>query len=79
MKTKVSYFRVDMTLRNEKLGYKIRSAQQLRFPYQIVIGGEVSEGTVNVRHYGSSLKATAMTLSAFARTSLTRAVLTNRY
>ena len=52
---KAKGFRVDMDLRNEKLGYKIRSAQTAKIPYQIVIGDqEVSEGTVNVRHYGSA-------------------------
>ena len=52
---KAKGFRVDMDLRNEELGYKIRSAQTAKIPYQIVIGDqEVSEGTVNVRHYGSA-------------------------
>ena len=42
-----------MDLRNEKLGYKIRSAQTSKVPYQLVIGDqEVETGTVNVRRYG---------------------------
>ena len=47
-------FRVEMDLRNEKLGYKIREAQTSKVPYQIVIGDqEVADRTVNVRRYGS--------------------------
>lgn len=46
-------FRVEMDLRNEKLGYKIREAQTSKIPYQLVIGDqEVADGTVNVRRYG---------------------------
>ncbi|MGF3067134.1 threonine--tRNA ligase [Facklamia sp. P12950] len=45
--------RVEMDLRNEKLGYKIRSAQTSKVPYQLVIGDkEVESGNVNVRRYG---------------------------
>lgn len=47
-------FRVEMDLRNEKLGYKIREAQTSKIPYQLVIGDqEVEDGTVNVRQYSS--------------------------
>ncbi|MGO4937207.1 threonine--tRNA ligase [Fundicoccus sp. Sow4_H7] len=47
-------FRVEMDLRNEKLGYKIRSAQTSKIPYQIVIGDEeVENQTVNIRKYGT--------------------------
>ena len=46
-------FRVEMDLRNEKLGYKIREAQTSKVPYQIVIGDqEVESASVNVRRYG---------------------------
>lgn len=52
---KAKGFRVEMDLRNEKLGYKIRSAQTSKVPYQLVIGDqELADGSVNVRHYGSS-------------------------
>ncbi|MBG9981686.1 threonine--tRNA ligase [Aerococcaceae bacterium DSM 111020] len=45
--------RVEMDMRNEKLGYKIREAQTSKVPYQLVIGdAEVAEGTLNVRKYG---------------------------
>ncbi|SDI22279.1 threonine--tRNA ligase [Dolosicoccus paucivorans] len=46
--------RIEMDLRNEKLGYKIREAQTSKVPYQIVIGDqEMEDGTVNIRRYGS--------------------------
>lgn len=56
---KAQGFRVEMDLRNEKLGYKIREAQTSKVPYQIVIGDqEVEQGTVNVRAYGSTASET---------------------
>lgn len=46
-------FRVEVDERNEKLGYKIRSAQTQKIPYALVIGEqEMQDGTVNVRRYG---------------------------
>lgn len=46
-------FRVEVDGRNEKLGYKIRSAQTQKIPYALVIGEqEMQDGTVNVRRYG---------------------------
>ena len=46
-------FRVEVDERNEKLGYKIRSAQTQKIPYQVVIGDkEMEENSVNVRRYG---------------------------
>ena len=51
MKTKG--LRIESDLRNEKMGYKIREAQTLKIPYQIVIGdSEVEENKVSVRKYG---------------------------
>lgn len=51
---KAKGFRVEMDLRNEKLGYKIREAQTSKVPYQIVIGDqEVANHSVNLRRYGS--------------------------
>jgi len=45
--------RVEVDTRNEKMGYKIREAQTLKIPYQLVIGdNEMEEGTVTVRKYG---------------------------
>lgn len=47
--------RVEIDLREEKLGYKIREAQTKKIPYQLVIGDEeVNNNTVNARKYGSS-------------------------
>lgn len=42
--------RVEIDLRNEKLGYKIREAQMAKIPYMLVIGEkEVQAGTVSIR------------------------------
>jgi len=43
--------RVELDDRNEKIGYKIRSARQIdRVPYMVILGEkEVQEGTVSVR------------------------------
>lgn len=47
-------FRVEVDERNEKLGYRLREAQMKKIPVQLVIGdGEVENGSVNVRRYGS--------------------------
>ena len=46
--------RVEVDDRNEKMGYKIRASQTQKVPYQIVVGDqEVSDGSVNIRRYGS--------------------------
>jgi threonyl-tRNA synthetase len=43
-------FRVDMDLRNEKVGYKVRAHTLARIPYILVVGDrERDEGTVSVR------------------------------
>ncbi|MCL1820874.1 MAG: threonine--tRNA ligase, partial [Oscillospiraceae bacterium] len=43
-------FRVELDLRNEKIGYKIRAAQGQKIPYMLVIGDKESEsGMVAVR------------------------------
>jgi threonyl-tRNA synthetase len=43
--------RVDVDERQEKIGYKIRSAQMQKIPYMLVVGDrEAAEGTVGVRH-----------------------------
>lgn len=42
--------RAEVDLRNEKLGYKVRSAQVEKIPYILVVGDkEVEEGGVNIR------------------------------
>ncbi|NLK12180.1 MAG: threonine--tRNA ligase [Candidatus Phytoplasma sp.] len=51
--------RAEMDLRDEKLGYKIREAQSLKIPYQIVVGdNEVAQKTVTYRKYGSQEQVT---------------------
>ncbi|HHV94409.1 MAG TPA: threonine--tRNA ligase [Firmicutes bacterium] len=43
--------RVDVDVRDEKVGYKIRSAQLEKIPYMLIVGEkEVEAGTVSVRH-----------------------------
>lgn len=45
--------RVEIDNRNEKMGYKIRHAQTLKIPYQIIVGdSEVESNSVSVRKYG---------------------------
>lgn len=45
--------RVEVDLRNEKLGYKIREAQLKKIPYMLVIGErERNDGTISVRVRG---------------------------
>lgn len=42
--------RVEVDLRNEKIGYKIREAQMQKTPYMLVIGDkEMNEGNISVR------------------------------
>ncbi len=49
---KDAQIRVELDLREEKLGYKIREAQMKKVPYTIVIGDqEVEQQSVNVRKY----------------------------
>ncbi|MEJ2534579.1 MAG: threonine--tRNA ligase [Gammaproteobacteria bacterium] len=59
-------FRVDLDLRNEKIGYKIRQHTLARVPYLVIVGDrEVEEGAVAVRtREGEDLGS--MPLSAFA-------------
>jgi threonyl-tRNA synthetase len=43
-------FRIDLDLRNEKIGFKIREHTLRRVPYLLVVGDrEVEEGTISVR------------------------------
>ncbi len=65
-------FRCEIDLRNEKIGYKIREAQQVeRVPYMLVIGAnEAENGTVSVRNRDDG-KTTEMSLEAFIE-SLTK-------
>jgi len=57
--------RVELDLRNEKLGYKVREAQLEKIPYALVIGDqEVEQSCVNVRMLGGN-NLGAMALDAF--------------
>jgi threonyl-tRNA synthetase len=52
-KLKDAGIRVELDLREEKLGYKIREAQVQKIPYVLVIGDkEACRAAVNVRKYG---------------------------
>jgi threonyl-tRNA synthetase len=57
--------RAETDLRNEKIGFKIREAQNMKVPYMLVVGDKESEaGTVAVRsHSGGDIGA--MTPDAF--------------
>ncbi|PWK15692.1 threonine--tRNA ligase [Tumebacillus permanentifrigoris] len=49
--------RVELDIRNEKIGYKIREAQMQKVPFMLVIGGaEAESGTVSVRKRGEGDK-----------------------
>ena len=46
--------RVELDDRNEKIGYKIRSAASMKIPYMVIIGeNEVNSGNLSIRHRGS--------------------------
>ena len=58
-------YKVDLDLRNEKIGYKIREHSLQKLPFQVVIGDKEKEGgLVAVRSRGEDLGQ--MTLEAFA-------------
>ncbi|HFC6351697.1 TPA: threonine--tRNA ligase [Neisseria elongata] len=55
-KLQAAGFRVELDLRNEKIGYKIRDNSQYRFPYQIVVGDKEKQGNkVAVRRKAEDL------------------------
>jgi len=60
-------FRVDLDLRNEKIGFKIRHHTLSRVPYLLVVGDrEVEEGTVAVRTRGGE-DLGSMDIESFAK------------
>ncbi len=68
--------RVEDDLRDEKLSYKIREAQTLKIPYQLVLGDKEKEGNlVTYRKYGSQEQVT-VTLDEFV--SLIKDVINNK-
>ncbi len=63
-KLKNAGFRVQLDVRNEKIGYKIRDNSQQRYPYQIVVGDKEKENhQVAVRRKAEDLGC--MNLDAF--------------
>ena len=45
--------RTELDDRNEKIGYKIRSAQMQKIPYSIIVGeNEIANNVITVRRYG---------------------------
>ena len=62
------HFRVDLDLRNEKIGFKIREHTLSRVPYLLVLGDrEVENGTVAVRTRGGE-DLGGMSIEAFSQT-----------
>ena len=60
-------FRAELDVRNEKIGYKIREAQNQKIPYMLIVGDrEVEEGLVAVRDRREG-DLGAMTLEAFTQ------------
>jgi threonyl-tRNA synthetase len=52
-------FRVELDMREEKLGYKIREAQTEKIPFALVVGDkEMENNAVNVRRYGEQDQVT---------------------
>lgn len=57
--------RVEVDIRDEKIGYKIREAQMQKIPYMLVVGDqETKDGAVNVRKYGEQ-KSETVSLDEF--------------
>ena len=57
--------RVDVDVREEKLGYKIREAQTKKIPFALVLGDkEMESDEVNIRRYGQKETET-MSLDEF--------------
>ncbi|MUV39359.1 Threonine--tRNA ligase [Lentibacillus sp. JNUCC-1] len=68
--------RVEVDERDEKIGYKIRSAQTEKIPFTLVVGdAEIKDGSVNVRRYGEK-DSESMSFDAFK--SMIDAVIMNK-
>ena len=64
-KLRKAHFRVNNDNRDEKLGYRIREAQLMKIPYQLVLGdNERDNGTVTYRKHGEK-KQTTVTFEEF--------------
>ncbi|MDA7027181.1 threonine--tRNA ligase [Bacillus sp. CLL-7-23] len=65
--------RVEVDIRDEKIGYKIREAQMQKIPYMLVVGDqEVENGAVNVRKYGEQ-KSETVSLDDFVKKAVAEA------
>jgi threonyl-tRNA synthetase len=65
VKQALKAFRVEMDVRNEKMGYKIREAQTQKIPYALVLGDQEAQNkTVTYRAYGQTEQHT-VTLDEF--------------
>ena len=52
-KLKENQIRIELDLRNEKIGYKIREAEMEKVPYSIIIGKkEVEKNNISLRQRG---------------------------
>ena len=62
--------RVSVDGRNEKLGYRLREAQQGKIPMQLIVGDkEMEDGSVNLRRYGEK-QQTTLSFEDFVELSL---------
>ena len=62
LKMKAKGIRVEVDIRNEKIGYKIRESQILKTPYTVVLGDkEIEENKVSVRKHGENNSETIAT------------------
>ena len=62
LKMKAKGIRVEVDIRNEKIGYKIRESQILKTPYTVVLGDkEIEENRVAVRKHGENNSETIAT------------------
>ncbi|MDK4544972.1 threonine--tRNA ligase [Kingella kingae] len=60
-KLQAAGFRVDLDIRNEKIGYKIRSNSEMRYPYQLTVGDkEMENGQVSIRKKADNLSSVSV-------------------
>ncbi|MCY7993050.1 threonine--tRNA ligase [Bacillus haynesii] len=65
--------RVEVDIRDEKIGYKIREAQMQKIPYMLVVGDqEVENEAVNVRKYGEQ-KSETVAIADFIKKAVAEA------
>ncbi|WP_406620744.1 threonine--tRNA ligase [Bacillus atrophaeus] len=65
--------RVEVDIRDEKIGYKIREAQMQKIPYMLVVGDQEAENSaVNVRKYGEQ-KSETISLDDFVKKAVAEA------